>query len=92
MVTKTFCVTGRVQGVGFRWAAQEAARRLELAGWVCNENDGSVSGLIQGDESAVGQFVAWLWRGPRGAAVKNVDVEPAEPTGLRLFTIRSVVE
>ena len=83
-----FRATGRVQGVGFRWSAQEEARRLNLAGWVANDDDGSVSGFVQGTEAALKEFRRWLGRGPRSAAVGVVEWTEAAPTGLRLFTIR----
>lgn len=83
-----FHVTGRVQGVGFRWSTQEVAQRLGLAGWVRNEDDGSVSGLVQGEAPGVDEFLQWAKRGPAGAWVTHLAVEDAEPTGLRMFTIR----
>jgi acylphosphatase len=88
MVAKTFRVTGRVQGVGFRWSAQEEARRLNLAGWVSNGQDNSVSGLVQGSESAVEQFAVWLGRGPRSARVDKVELKDVPLQGLRIFTVR----
>jgi acylphosphatase len=84
----TFHVRGRVQGVGFRWSTQEVAQRLGLAGWVRNEDDGTVSGLVQGDDGAVDEFVRWAKKGPAGARVTDLDLDEAEPTGLRIFTIR----
>jgi acylphosphatase len=84
----TFHVTGRVQGVGFRWSTQEVAQRLGLAGWVRNEDDGSVSGLVQGDEPRIEEFLSWVKSGPAGARVTHLAVEDTEPTGLRVFTIR----
>lgn len=88
MIAMRFRVTGRVQGVGFRWSAQEEAQALRVAGWVRNEDDGSVSGLVQGEEAEVRRFVSWLDGGPSGARVTRVETEAAEPTGLRIFTIR----
>ena len=88
MVAKWFTVVGRVQGVGFRWAAQEEARRLGLGGWVQNEDQGSVTGFVQGDEAAVAQFAAWLRRGPRSARVENVELDDAPLNGMRIFTVR----
>ena len=64
MISRFFTVVGRVQGVGFRWATLEEAQRLGLAGWVQNEDAGSVTGFVQGDEAAVAQFAAWLRQGP----------------------------
>ncbi len=83
-------VTGRVQGVGYRYTAAHTARQLGLAGWVRNAPDGSVETRAQGDEDAVERFIAFLWRGPISAEVRSVDVTPVEPdpspTG---FAIRS---
>lgn len=83
-----FRITGTVQGVGFRWAAQEEAQGRGLAGWVCNEDDGSVTGLVQGDEGAVAAFRKWLGRGPRSARVDAIEWTEAATTGLRIFTVR----
>ncbi|HET7553536.1 MAG TPA: acylphosphatase [Gemmatimonadaceae bacterium] len=65
-------VTGVVQGVGFRWFTLRAARRLELAGWVRNDADGSVEVLVEGSEGAVDRFVEELRTGPEGASVSEV--------------------
>ena len=88
MVSKTFRVTGRVQGVGFRWAAQDEARRLNLAGWIQNDESGSVSGFVQGTQLSVEQFTSWLRRGPRSARVDRVEAFDAAASGLRNFTAR----
>ncbi len=88
MIARLFTVVGRVQGVGFRWAAQEEARRLGLAGWVQNEDTGSVTGLVQGDPAAVEQFAAWLRQGPRSAKVLEVSLDETPLTNYRLFTVR----
>ena len=59
-------VTGRVQGVSFRWYAAREATRLGLAGWVRNEPDGSVRAHAEGPDDAVDEFVAWCaGQGPR---------------------------
>jgi len=83
-----FRVTGRVQGVGFRWSAQEEALRLGLAGWIRNEDDGGVVGLVQGPVEVLGRFRQWLARGPRSAQVERLEWTEAAPTGLRVFTVR----
>jgi acylphosphatase len=85
---RTFRVDGRVQGVGFRWAAREEATRLGLGGWVRNDDDGAVSGWFEGDPEAVEAFAVWLTRGPRGAWVDELSVRDAEVRGMRLFSIR----
>ena len=62
-------VTGRVQGVSFRWYAQEQARRLGVVGWVRNEPDGSVLLHAEGEDEAVDALVAWCRDGPGFARV-----------------------
>lgn len=76
-------VTGVVQGVGFRWFTLRAARRLELAGWVRNDADGSVEVLVEGKDGAVDRFVEQLQEGPEGASVSEVR-RSAEPPGAQL--------
>jgi acylphosphatase len=88
MNARAFRVTGRVQGVGFRWSAQEEARRLGLAGWIGNEDDGAVSGVAQGPPESLEAFHRWLSVGPRSARVEAVAWDVAEPSGLRLFVVR----
>ena len=88
MTARTFRVTGVVQGVGFRWSAQEEAHRLGLAGWVRNDDDGAVSGFIQGASVALEAYRHWLLRGPRSARVDSVDWTETPPTGLRIFIVR----
>jgi len=89
MIARRLVVHGRVQGVGFRYTMVEAAERLGISGWVRNAHDGSVEALVQGDENAVERIVEWSRRGPPGAHVASVDIQPAdvrdEFTG---FTIR----
>jgi acylphosphatase len=65
-------VTGRVQGVGFRFTAVDAARRLGVHGWVRNQPDGSVEVLAEGERPAVEGLVRFLHRGPPGAWVEDV--------------------
>lgn len=82
-------VTGRVQGVGFRYTTANEAGRLALVGWVRNLPSGQVEVLAQGPPAAVDDLVAWLTDGPRLASVVNVEVVPAEPnSGLSTFQVR----
>jgi len=81
-------VTGDVQGVGFRWAAQGEAERLGVVGRVRNRTDGAVEVVAQGDRSALDAFAAWLERGPRQARVDDVDVEPVDPFEADSFEIQ----
>ncbi|MDR0375540.1 MAG: acylphosphatase [Treponema sp.] len=74
-------ITGRVQGVGFRYACQEAARTLGLSGWVRNTIDGDVEVWSEGDEKKQDAFLKWLRRGHPYARVEGVAVSPKKPTG-----------
>jgi len=76
IVRKRILVTGRVQGVGFRWFASRAAEGLGLSGWVRNLPDGSVLCEAQGPPGAVDALAAALRSGPEHALVDDVTVEP----------------
>ncbi len=65
-------VSGRVQGVGFRWSCMEEGERLGLVGEVRNLDDGDVEVLAKGPADAVGSLIGWLHRGPRWASVSQV--------------------
>jgi len=65
-------VYGRVQGVGFRLSTLDRAIVLGLAGCVRNLWDGSVEVVAEGPESALGDLVTWLHRGPPMARVERV--------------------
>jgi acylphosphatase len=79
MVSRHLQISGRVQGVGFRYSMQKEATRLGLRGWVRNRRDGSVEALVQGSEEAVAALTAWARRGPAGAKVAEVRVASAGP-------------
>ena len=81
-------VSGRVQGVGFRWHARETAERLGLAGWVKNLPDGRVELWLEGREQAVEAMLVWLGRGPPAAHVKNLEVVERASEGLTSFAVR----
>jgi acylphosphatase len=84
----TLKVTGRVQGVSFRWYAAREAERLGVTGWVRNEPDGSVALQVEGDDAAVDAMVEWCRRGPSYASVRDVAVTEARPAGANGFDIR----
>jgi acylphosphatase len=68
-------IYGRVQGVGFRYAAYEGMKRLGLEGLRRNELDGSVYIEAEGDEAALKEFLAWCHKGPELAKVERVEEE-----------------
>lgn len=69
-------ITGRVQGVGFRYWALRRAQFLGLSGWVRNEADGSVSLLLIGPEQQVEQMLLWCQDGPPAARVEDIQTTP----------------
>ena len=73
-------VSGRVQGVGFRWFVRSTARRLGLSGWVRNADDGTVELAARGSERALADLKAAVRHGPDGAQVDGV-AELAAPDG-----------
>jgi acylphosphatase len=81
-------ITGRVQGVGFRYYAQREAERHGVHGWVRNEPDGAVAGHFEGDDGAVDELVAWCRQGPTGARVADVAVREGADTGATRFDVR----
>ena len=80
-------MTGEVQGVGFRWAAQGQAERLGLVGRVRNRTDGAVEIVAQGPRDRMDEFARWLEQGPRAARVADVDAEPVDPIVADTFEI-----
>lgn len=75
-------MTGRVQGVGFRWWAQRIGSELGLGGHVCNLPDGSVEVHVRGSAEGVEAFEKALGHGPRAArveSVQSVDPDPRTP-------------
>lgn len=68
-------VEGHVQGVFYRAATAEQARRRSLRGSARNLPDGRVEVVAAGDPDAVDALVEWLWEGPPAADVSGVTVE-----------------
>jgi len=75
MIIRRLQITGRVQGVGFRYAMRHEAQRLGVSGWVRNRRDGSVEALAQGTPESVDALIAWARRGPPGSRVADLQVE-----------------
>jgi acylphosphatase len=88
IIARRFMVRGRVQGVGFRYFAEEMARLEAVNGFVRNLPDGRVEVLAEGDADAVLRFERAIRRGPVGARVEDVETESVEPAGLVSFRIK----
>ena len=72
---RRYLISGRVQGVAFRAATQDAARGLGLTGFARNLNDGRVEVVACGEFQRVKQLESWLRQGPRWARVEKVAAE-----------------
>ena len=88
-VARRFVVSGRVQGVGFRYFALDAARREGLHGYVTNHDDGTVEAMAEGEAESVERFERALRRGPAKSRVEQVRIDDVEPSALNQgFEIR----
>lgn len=84
----TLKLHGLVQGVNFRFYAQQEARKLELSGWVMNNHDGTLGITAEGREADLHKLLEWAKEGPSGAEVSDVDTEWGNATGeFRGFSI-----
>jgi acylphosphatase len=82
-------VRGDVQGVGFRYATLETARRLGLTGWVRNDFDGSVEVIAEGSRVDLEALLGFLSHGPRAARVTAVDATWLDAThAFKEFVVR----
>ena len=81
-------ISGKVQGVGYRFSTLDRANELGISGWVRNLLDRRVEAVFEGSRTAVEQMIQWCDRGSRGAVVNDVAVEYEVPEGLRGFEIR----
>lgn len=89
VIARRFYISGRVQGVGFRFFVQERAAVEGLHGYVRNLSDGRVEVLIEGDDESVLRVERALGRGPSGAEVDAVAAEDVAPSGRATgFSIR----
>ena len=65
-------ISGRVQGVGFRFSAVNKAQQLGLKGFVKNRMNGTVYIEAEGEPEQLNEMVNWCWKGPPSAHVENV--------------------
>jgi len=82
-------ISGRVQGVGFRWFVEQQAVDLGVSGYVRNLPDGRVEVLAQADEGAMERFCGALRRGPALSRTDELVKKPVPiDPGLQAFHIR----
>ena len=76
-----------MQGVGFRFFAERAAKKAGVAGWVHNLPDGRVETVVEGSDDAVERYLAEIRKGPFGSRVTDVAVEERPPGNFESFEI-----
>jgi acylphosphatase len=87
-VARRFVVSGRVQGVGFRYFTQDTARREGLTGIVRNLPDGRVEAVAEGDADSLQRFEAALRQGPSRARVDRIEIDSIPPSGHDGFRVQ----
>jgi len=75
MVRAHVYVSGRVQGVFFRYETKSLADELGVKGWVRNLPDGRVEAVFEGEEELVKKMIDFCKKGPPGARVTGINVE-----------------
>ncbi len=90
MSTKSIKISvyGRVQGVNYRYSAQNKAQSLGISGFAKNMPDGSVYMEAEGNEDALDAFIEWCGQGPLMASVSKINTEQTSSFGHEGFRIR----
>jgi acylphosphatase len=87
VIARRALVSGRVQGVGFRFFARRAAESARVSGWARNLPDGRVETVVEGEPEAVERYLEKIRRGPMGGRVDGVEVEEVATEGHAGFRI-----
>ncbi len=85
IIHKNIHISGRVQGVGFRYACRNMAYLLGIQGYVRNLSNGDVYIEAEGERVQMDEFLAWCRVGPPRAEVERVETEDAAVVGFEYF-------
>jgi acylphosphatase len=88
IIHRNIRISGRVQGVGFRYNAREAASHYRILGFIRNQPNGDVYLEIEGTRNAVDEFIEWCRQGPPRARVDFVDITEGEARGFGEFFVK----
>ncbi len=80
-IRRRVLITGRVQGVAFRYYTRDVARDKNVLGWVRNLPDGRVEAVFEGKQEDVDSVLAWCRKGPPASDVKHLQIQEERPTG-----------
>ncbi|GAB4155417.1 MAG: acylphosphatase [Cyanobacteria bacterium J069] len=81
-------ISGKVQGVGYRFSTCDTALVLKVNGWVQNLRDGRVEAVFEGPGDRVAEMIRWCHQGPPTAQVQDVAVQYEPPEYLRRFELK----
>ena len=87
MKSISILITGKVQGVGFRYFVLNKAIELHIAGFVRNNRDGSVYLEAEGTEESINLLIFWCSRGPVRARIEQTIIEAVPFNGYKEFFI-----
>ena len=88
--TRRYLISGRVQGVGFRWFVEREAAQIGIAGWVRNREDGDVEVMATGTREQHSVLRQKLQQGPRASRVDHVVESQAPLLEAQSFRIEGV--
>ena len=74
-------ITGRVQGVYFRYKTRDEAKKYGVTGWVRNLPDGRVEAVFEGNKENVDKLIDFDGKGPSGAKVRDLNINWQDYTG-----------
>jgi acylphosphatase len=86
-IARRYWVSGRVQGVGFRYFVERAANEIGVHGYARNLDDGRVEVYATGTAGQIEELAGYLWKGPRFAEVRGVEEKEAAFTRYSGFSI-----
>ncbi|NES95689.1 MAG: acylphosphatase [Desertifilum sp. SIO1I2] len=81
-------ISGKVQGVGYRFSTVEMAQRYGVKGWVRNLPDRRVEAVFEGEPRAVESLLDWCHQGPPAAVVDAVETHSETPEGFSRFEVK----
>jgi len=87
MICVRIRVSGRVQGVGYRYFTQRNADLLGIKGWVRNIPGGGVEAVLEGERQTVGELLNLMKSGPSGALVSGMELSELKAKGFEEFKI-----
>ncbi len=80
-------ISGKVQGVGYRYYTAQQAKQRGITGWVKNLPDGRVEAVLEGNKQAITEMIKWCHQGPPASEVTEVKINYEKPQSYNKFEI-----